>query len=122
MKKTTIILGIVLIIMGVASWLLTGMTSITALIPTFFGVIFLVLGLLANQESRRKLTMHISMGIALLGLLGSFSGILKVLTILSGGEVARPVASYMQALMAILLLIYLIMGIKSFIDARKAQN
>jgi hypothetical protein len=121
MTKTTIILGIVLIVMGVASWLLTGMTSVTALIPAFFGVIFLLLGLIAKRESRRKLSMHISIGIALLGFLGSFTGIIKVVTLLTGGEVVRPVASSMQALMALILLVYLIMGIKSFVDARKAQ-
>lgn len=121
MPKVTIGLGIVLIVMGVASWLLTGMTSITALIPAFFGVVFLLLGTLAREEKRRKLNMHISVIIALIGFFGSFSGIINLFKLFSGGEVARPVAVIMQALMALLLLTYLVMAIKSFIDARRAQ-
>lgn len=119
MARVTLIFGILLSVLGIASYVLTGMTSITALIPTFFGILLILFGVLAFEEKRRKLSMHIAMVIALVGVLGSFSGIIRVITILSGGEVIRPVASYMQAVMALLLMVYLVFGIKSFIDARR---
>ena len=43
MPTTTRIVGLVLMILGIASYWLTGRTSVTALIPAFFGVVFVVL-------------------------------------------------------------------------------
>ena len=54
MTNTTIVLGIILIILGLVSFLGTGMQSVTALIPTFFGLVFLVLGIIALKEAARK--------------------------------------------------------------------
>jgi hypothetical protein len=65
------------------------------------------------------MAMHIAMGLSLLGLIGSFPGLIKIFSLLTGGEVARPTAVIAQSIMAILLIFYLLMGIKTFIDARK---
>jgi hypothetical protein len=119
MPQTTTGLGIVLILLGLIGFFVTGMQSVTALIPTFFGILFIILGLIAGKESSRKMAMHIAMGIGLLGLIGSFPGLIKGVTFLSGGEIARPAAVIAQSIMAILLLFYLVMGVKTFIDARK---
>jgi hypothetical protein len=112
-------LGIFLIILGLVGFITTGMQSVTALIPTFFGILFLILGFIARKESSRKMAMHIAMGIGLLGLIGSFPGLIKMFALLTGGEVARPAAVIAQSIMALLLIFYLSSGIKTFIDSRK---
>ena len=119
MVHTTIGLGIILIVLGLIAFLTTGMQSVTALIPTFFGIVFLVLGLIGSKEKARKMVMHIAMVIALLGFIGTFSGLINFFTLISGGEVARPAAVITQTIMALLLIYYLASGIKTFINARK---
>lgn len=119
MTNTTIVLGIILIILGLVSFLGTGMQSVTALIPTFFGLLILALGFLARKESARKMAMHIAIVLGLLGLIGTFPGLIKLFPLLTGAEVARPAAVISQTIMALLLIYYLVTGIKTFIDARK---
>lgn len=119
MVKITIIFAILLIVLGLGSYLLTGSQSITALIPTFFGIIILIFGILARNERWRKHCMHANIVLAALGLAGSFSGLPKVFTLITGGEVLRPAAAISQAMMALFCIVYLIMGLKSFIDARR---
>jgi multisubunit Na+/H+ antiporter MnhF subunit len=63
--------------------------------------------------------MHIAMVIGLLGLIGTFPGLIKFFPLLTGAEIARPAAVITQTIMAILCIYYLVSGIKSFIDARK---
>jgi len=119
MAKTTIGLGIFLMILGLVAFFTTGMQSLTALIPTFFGIVFLILGIIGLKESARKMAMHIAMVIGLLGLIGTFPGLIKLFALLTGADVARPAAVITQTIMAILCIYYLVSGIKSFIDARK---
>ena len=60
--------------------------------------------------------------IAILGLFGTFGGLTGVISSFGGAELERAAASYAQAIMAILCILFLVMGIKSFIDARKSQD
>ena len=119
MARTTIVIGIILIILGLVGFFITGMQSPTALIPAYFGIVFLILGIIARKESARKITMHIAMVLGLLGLIGTFSGLINLFVLITGGEVTRPAAIISQAIMALLLIVYLVLGIKSFIDARR---
>lgn len=118
MSSISIVVGILLIILGIGGYFGTGNVSITALIPAFFGIVILTLGLLAKKEKLRKHVMHVALLIALLGLIGSFSGIPKSISLMAGNEITRPSAAIAQALMAIICLVYLILGIQSFIKAR----
>lgn len=122
MPKVTIGFAVIFIILGVVGYFATGMVSITALIPSFFGIVLLILGLLAQSESRRKLMMHIAVVIGVLGVGGTFTGLMKFPTYLSGGELARPEAVLTQAIMCLLSLLYVALCIKSFVDARRAQT
>ncbi len=122
MPKITTYLGIILILLGLIAYFATGMVSVTALIPSFFGIVFVVLGVLGRKEKLHKHMMHAAAGLSLLGLIGSAPGLMGVLTLISGGSVERPGASITQAIMAVLLIGFLILAVKSFIAARKAQE
>lgn len=120
MIKTTIWTGILLLILGVAAFLLTGSQSFTALIPSIFGLLITICALVARKENLRKIAMHIAQGLALLGFLGSISGLIKVVIFVFGaGILERPSAAAAQTIMAVICLIYLILGLRTFIQARK---
>ena len=120
MVSLTMSVGALLSLLGLVAYPVTGMVSLTALIPTVFGVPLILLAQLAKTASRRKMSMHIAMLIALLGLAGSASGIPKIVSLLGGGEIVRPEAAAIQSLMALICLVYLVMGVRSFIAARRA--
>ncbi len=122
MAKFTRIIGVTLIFLGIISYIGTGMVSITALIPTFFGIVFLILGIAARKESIYKHVMHGAAVLALLGLFGSASGLIDVFYMLGGTTVERPDAAIAQAIMAVLCIIFLIAAVRSFIAARRAKD
>ena len=121
--KLSINIGILLTLLGIMSFILTDFASITALIPSFFGIVLSGLGFLAiKSEPMRKHSMHAALLLALLGLGGSFSGLVALIGALSGNMPERMAAAVSQSIMAILCLIFLIAGIKSFVDARKDMD
>lgn len=122
MLKSTYIYAIALMLIGIIGYIITSAQSITALIPTFFGIIILILAIVAKNESKRPLMMHIAAGLALVGLLATVSGIVKVISLLGGAEIARPAASISQAIMALFSAGYLSLSISSFISARKNRS
>ncbi len=117
MASTTRSFGIVLILLGLASYVLTGRTSVTALIPAFFGAVFVILALVARNEAARKHAMHAAVALALIGLLATLA---RVVPALAGGNLTRP-AVLAQLAMAVLLGVYIALGVKSFKEARRAR-
>ncbi|MEM9445015.1 MAG: hypothetical protein AAGA18_06655 [Verrucomicrobiota bacterium] len=121
MPKITIGLAIILILLGLAGYLGTGMASFTALIPAFFGIVFLIFGLLGLKENMLKHAMHGAALFSLIGLAGSGMGLAKLPALLAG-EAERPVAVILQSVMAVLMVLFIGLCIKSFIDARKLRE
>ena len=121
MAKITIGLGLVLIALGLGSYFGTGQASVTALIPAFFGLPLLLLGLVALKEGRRKCAMHIAAVMGLLGFAGTVRGLIQLPGLLTGGEVERPAAVAVQAAMAIVCFVFVLLCIWSFIKARNAS-
>ncbi len=122
MAKLTIVLGIIFILLGLFAYFGLSAESVTALIPTFFGIPFLILGLLAQKENLYKHAMHGAAVLALLGFLGTMGGLFQFISMLGGTQVERSDAVTVQALMAILCLFFVILSVKSFIDARRAKK
>ncbi len=121
MAVTTIVFGLALMVLGVGSYLATDAVSVTALIPAFFGAVLEGLGWLALNERMRKHAMHAAVALGLVGFLATARGLLTLPALLSGADVARPAAVREQAAMAALMAIYVALGVRSFILARRAR-
>jgi len=121
MPKFTILYGILLLALGVGGYLVSAMESYTALIPAVFGVIFLILGLVAaKKESWRKHLMHVAVVLAVLAVFGTFKALGQVPILLSGGELSRPpLAVISQSVTAVLSVLFIGLCVRSFIQARK---
>lgn len=117
MPGTTRLFGLILIVLGIASYTLTGRTSLTAMIPAFFGAAFLICAMIARRESMRPHAMHAAVAIGLIGALAALGRGLPAA--LSGGA-ARP-AVMSQLAMGVMLLVYVALGVRSFIAARRAR-
>ena len=118
MPATTRLFGLLLIVLGIASYVVTERTSVTALIPAFFGAVLVVLALVARNENARKHAMHAAVAVALIGAIAS---LIRAIPAVAGGGISRP-AVIAQLAMAVLLLVYVALGVRSFIAARKART
>jgi len=121
MPRITIGFSLAYIVVGLAGFFLTGAVHKTALIPVVIGAVLLVLGLLANKENLRMHVMHAALLVGLLAFLGTARGLAK-LPAAFAGTAERPGAVYAQAATAILSLVYLTFGVRSFIAARRARS
>ncbi len=121
MASTTIALGVALIILGLAGYFLTGGASVTALIPAVFGIVIALAGLIARDERKRKHAIHGAVVVALLGFLGSIRGLIQIGDVFDG-TAARPAAVISQTVMALLTGGYVILGIRSFVNARRNRT
>lgn len=118
MPFVSIFFGLLLLIYGIV--LRISFDSGTVLIPSYVGVILILLGAAANTKPAwRKHLMHAAAGLALLGAALSLPGFIGFIQILSGEEIKRPVAAYAQSGMFVLLVPYILLAIRSFIDARQ---
>lgn len=117
MPKLTMIVGSLLILEGVSFYLGTGMTSVTSLIPSFFGIPLLFLGYMAKiQPENNHKWMHAAVSVGLL-------------TFLGGGMAIKGVIDFDFSASTLAQLIMLIVGgvftyscIQSFIYTRKMRE
>ena len=121
MPRITVIFSVIYIALGLGGYFLTGSVHKTELIPAAIGVILLVLGLLGSNEKLRMHVMHAALLIGLLALLGTASSLLKLPSAIDG-TAARPGAVFAQAATAVLSVVYLGVGVRSFIAARRARS
>lgn len=122
MARITIGFGLALVVLGIIGFVGSGASSVTALIPTFFGVVFAALGFVGQNPDRRALTMHIAAALALLGIVGSAPGLFDLPDLLAGNDVERPWAVGVQSIMVIVLIVYLVLAVRSFIAARRERT
>ncbi|MEM7139205.1 MAG: hypothetical protein AAF500_21720 [Myxococcota bacterium] len=119
MARTTISFGILLIVVGVVAYIATGMVSVTALIPSFFGIALTGLGLLGRSERFHKPSLYGALVIAVLGLFGSASGIPQAVRYVAGEEIERPAASITRAIMALVLVALIVSLARAVRTARQ---
>lgn len=118
MPFTTIICGALLILIGAIGYVhgvMNDRASITALIPAFFGIVFVILGIVSNaKESMRKHIMHVAVTLALIGFLMTAGRVLWKI-----GEFSWSAPVISQLAMAVVCLALVLLGIRSFTEARR---
>jgi hypothetical protein len=123
MAKVTLVFALLLVVLGLVSYIGTGSLHPTALIPTWFGIALGIGGFLAisPSEKRRKLFMHINVTIGLIGFLGAaWRALSSYGKAREAGIDPNMIAIGAQLAMAGLLLIYVLACVRSFIDARRS--
>jgi hypothetical protein len=121
MPSISIACGTLLILIGIVGYvygMTTGHASITALIPALFGVLLVVLGVLGRmRENLRKHLMHAAVLIALIGFILPFGRLISRL-----GEITLSAAVISQISMAAVCLVFVVLSIQSFINARRGGS
>ena len=123
MAKVTLIFAVLLLALGLAGYIGTGGAHPTALIPSYFGLALAVFGLLAisPNESRRKLFMHVNVTIGLLGFLGgAIEAGRGYFHAAAAGLEPNPLALASKLTLAGLMFIYVLLCVRSFINARRS--
>ena len=111
MANATIGLGALLILLGLGGYFGSGRVSKTALIPVFFGVPILALGLAALRADWHDYALYGAIVLAALGCVGAARGLPGLVRLLSGKEVKRPAAAVAQSVMCLLCLAFVVYGI-----------
>ena len=115
--RLTLLVGGALMVEGIGFYLGTGMTSMTSLIPAFFGIPLIAMSLMATRQPERShFWMHIAVVFGLLTFLG---GLMGVKGLVSNDLSASTVA---QLLMNVIGGVYTFACIRSFTYARKARE
>ena len=123
MPRVTRVTGIVLIVLGAVYFFITGAAHPTALIPSYFGLVLLLCGALANSPDPRRvmLWMHIAVTVGLLGCL--FPGFRAVRSFLSTVPLtqAKQTAATESLLMAVICGVFTTLCVSNFISNRRAR-
>lgn len=121
MPSTSMTFGGLLILIGIIGYaygLMNGNASLTAFIPSVFGIILVVLGAAAQaKENLRKHLMHAAVIVALLGFIMPLMRLLSKLN-----ELQFSAAVVAQIAMSLVCLIFVILCVRSFIDARRNRE
>src|SRR5687767_888923 len=121
MPSTSIACGTLLILIGIlgyANGVMTNNASFTALIPAAVGIVLLLLGIFARRsEGLRKHLMHAAVIVALLGFIASAGRLVSRI-----GELSYSAAVVSQVSMALVCLLFVILAVKSFADARRERT
>lgn len=120
MITVTRAIGALLVLAGFVAYLATDRQSMTALAPAAVGVLLLIFGFLAGKPERTRSMIHAALGVSLLGLLASGMP-LRDLPALFAGDAERPGAVVAAAVMALLCLVHLALGVRSFLAARRRR-
>ena len=121
MAITAIYCGLLLILVGVAGYVYgmsIGHASPTALIPAAFGVLLAILGFVARaKEELRKHIMHVAVLVGLIGFVIPAGRLL-----INYSTFTWSAAAISQLAMAAICLVFVILSVKSFIDARRGEK
>jgi len=121
MPSTAIASGVFLILIGIVGYIFSDLEStkrLTALIPAAFGLLLVILGVVAqSKENLRKHLMHAAV---IVGLLGFLIPTARLLMNVSNLKVSLGVLT--QAAMALVCLFFVILCVQSFINARRNRT
>jgi membrane-bound ClpP family serine protease len=121
-ERIPILIGGLLIVLGLGGTFGTGTSSITALIPAFWGVALLLLGLATSRERLRLPALYGVAAVAVLGVVGAAPGLIDLGRWLAGNPIERPVAAAIQTAMVVLCLPVIAFAWKAVRDERRHQH
>lgn len=102
-------------VIGFVHGVMNDKASVTALIPAFFGIVIAILGLIAGaHEGLRKHLMHAAVVIGLLGFLLPLGRVVS-----KSGDLIMSAAVVSQLAMSAVCLLFIVLAVGSFIEARK---
>lgn len=122
MAKTTIWLGVALILIGLFGWVSSSYIW-PSLIPVFVGVALCLFGGLAltDNPKRRMLFMHIVVTVELIGFIVTVPSIAHYAEMMRGRQFPHPVVVEENTAVAVVLLFFVLLSIRSFIMARRTR-
>lgn len=116
-----IALGVALVILGVAAYVLSEFASATALIPSALGVAIALLGAAVRRSDRPRAAAYGIGALAGLGALGSLRGVPDVVALLTGGTPESTVAAVAQGL-TILICLALLTAVGWYVLERRSTS
>lgn len=119
MTRLTVVIGAALVVLGVVAYAVTAAASVTALIPSLVGVLLLLCAVAARKPAWHRHGIHAALVVALFGALGTVMNVVRIGEVFAG-TAERPAAVIESTLMFVLLVGYLVMGVRSFVAARRA--
>ena len=128
MTNNTILCGVLLVALGIFGFVNgepnaeTGAKPMTALIPTWFGLVLLACaGLVIWKAKLRKAVMHFAAVVGVLGILGGFMPLIRQQS--QGKELDLMANSVRNGLiMSAICAVFVYLCVMSFLDARKARK
>ncbi len=116
-----LLIGTLLLAQGLVFWGMAGFEGAraTAAIPSAFGILLIVCSLMAKaMPNARKHIMHLAVLLALLGVVGGAMMFFKGL----GAEDRDMKKLLDQGGMAILCVVFILLAVNSFIQARRSES
>jgi hypothetical protein len=116
MARIAILCGGLMVALGAGGYLGTQTKNLETLIPALFGVVILGLGVAALREAWRPGAMHTAVVVGLVGF------VLSVPSLVSLAQKILETPSHVTgSLMAILSGTFVLLALKSFVDARRRR-
>ena len=123
MVGTTVLFGVLLVLIGPIAYFISESRSFTAFIPSIFGVVLVLCGALASRPNMRMHAMHAAVLIALLGAIAAGAMSLpKIGELFQPTEDTRTVALTAQLTMTVICAVFVVLSVRSFIGARRRRR
>lgn len=122
MKALTIIFGILLFLLGVVYYTVSGIVGTLTLMPTLFGLLVILFGLQQGRWEHNH-PLYGSLLLASLTFIGSLGALFDLLRMVTVGVDAEPNVTTVRSIIGILSLVYVVLGvtlIKDFWNGWKA--
>jgi len=109
LSRLTFVYVILLVLLGLIGYLGTGRQSGTALIPTFFGIVVHLAGLITLRSSKPMVPKVTLLILGLIGFVSTIGGVPGTLKLIAGSEITRPAAAISKSIMATISFVYCIL-------------
>ncbi len=117
MHRWTILFGLLLVAIGLGGYYFAAAKQPMALIPAVLGIAMFVCGVVAAQGAMRRLAMHVAALIGMIGFVGPMVTIFNDIT-----NTANTAEVLAKGLTSALCLMFVLMCVNSFLEARRART